>query len=247
MRMSVARRRAGECSVPSRLGIPVAASLVVFLPVVTLLPVAALPHLFLLEWLGGTPMSALATMAAVSALVGWLGWCSLGSVQRWAWAVSCVLGVFVLFQGQRMQVFHGAAGPDWASATAAGNLFLWILVPLLVARWRASQLNMLARCGMAFASVLSAVVCVGQFAAAHLGFAEADDLGPRPIDAYGVYGDAYLVSGLLLSPNYAAAVLVVCWPALLGRGTRESRRVQVLRALGAVSYTHLTLPTIYSV
>lgn len=199
-----------------------AAVLVVLLPLLSQVPEVSLLYRAMWQWVSGRPLAALTVMALVSAALVGGGWRVLGPLQRWAWVVSCVAGYLAVVQGWRMQAFHGVSGPDWTYPVVVGRTVLWLLVPLLLWRWQPTRLEPLVRVGLAATALVTAVFCVGQ----HLLFRWGGTIaqGVRilaPIDSFGIYDDAIRLGGLMNNPNLTAAMLVVCWPALLGRNSSE--------------------------
>ena len=221
------------------------ATAVVLLPVFAQIPDFAALHVFAWVWVAGDPAVSAMVMGLLAAGLLCAGWRVLGPSQRWAWSGSCVVGFLVVVQGARMQSFHGAAGPDWTYPVAVGNAFLWFVVPFLVWWRQPARLEPLVRTGLGIAGVVVAVFCMLQYLLVCRGGGLVNQVwAPAPIDVFGVYPDAVRLSGLANSPNLTAAVLVVCWPALLGRYPRNGGvRVWTATALGIFLTTTAMLLT----
>ena len=226
---------------PTGPGTPIAAAFVILLPLLVQLPDIVLLHEHTWAWLAHRPFAATVTMAAICFISILLGWRAFAPVQRLAWAFGCLVALLGLVLGIRMQAFHGSLGPGVAYPSAVAIFAVWVLIPLLVGHWSSSQLETFVRKGFSLAGIGLAVFSLGSYG---FGLGSGSGSGLSPIDSFGIYPDAVRLKSLSGSPGLTAAVLLIFWPALLGRMPWwDKRRWIVGRGVGVFLLVLATLLT----
>ena len=156
---------------------------------------------------------SVAVVAVVFSLLIWGGWYVLGSTQRIAWVGICFISVFVYIQGILMHVFYNNQTGMNALPESIGNSMFYFLLLYFVWNLPPSRLEFQARSGLIVSGTVLVIFCLYQLFRVQ-GVGNNSPL--VPIDAYGVYSDAFRLGGTSGSPTLTAAVLTLCWPAFFG-------------------------------
>ncbi len=166
-------------------------------------------------------------------------WRVLGPTQRIAGIGLGSILLLTFWQGIQMHAYFGNSRIGLAFLfQSLVDLFLVCLLLYLVNCLPISRLEHFIRIGLIVSCVVVVTECY------YSRFFEKGFLAP--IDVYGVYPDAVRLAGFSGSPIATAAILILCWPAFLGRHfTRGSWKKQMLCYICIVG-TLLTLLLTYT-